>query len=147
MGVSYRPFSKWQISLLPLSGRVTYVRLAHLANAGAFGFRLVPRDENGNILSPARKTLWEVGIRFTANLNLIISKSITLKHFLDVFGSYSHTPWGPVIFSQLQAAYQLKSWLDLTFSQQLIYDPRVASGPEALQLLTTWGIGFTHKVP
>lgn len=147
VGVSYRPFSKWQISLLPLSGRVTYVRLAHLANAGAFGLRPALRDENGNILSPARKTLWEVGSRFTSNLELSLSKSFTLKHFLDVFGSYSHTPWGPVIFSQLQAAYQLKSWLALTFSQQLIYDPRIASGPEALQLLTTWGIGFTYKVP
>jgi len=145
VGVSYRPRSEWHISVLPLSGRVTYVRLGHLANEGAFGLTPAVRDENGSILSPARKTLWEVGLRFTSNLNLTIFKSLTIKHFLDAFGSYSHKPWGPVLFSQLQAAYQLKSWLALTLSQQLIYDPRITSGPEALQLLTTWGIGFTYK--
>jgi len=146
-GLSYKPLSGWQMGLFPASGRVTYVRLSYLAEAGAFGLRPAPRDENGQILSPARKTLWEVGARFTSNLELTLFKTLTVKHFLDVFGSYSHNPWGPVVFSQFQAAYKLKSWLALTFSQQLIYDPRIASGPEALQLLTTWGLGLTYQTP
>ena len=147
VGVSYKPLSSWQMSLFPISGRVTYVRLGYLADAGAFGLRPAPRDENGQILTPARKTLWEVGARFTSNLDLTLFKTLTIKHFLDVFGSYSHKPWGPVVFSQLQAAYQLKGFLALTFSQQLIYDPRITPGPEALQLLTNWGIGLTYKTP
>jgi hypothetical protein len=146
-GLSYKPFSGWQMSFFPASGRVTYVRLSYLAEAGAFGLRPAPRDENGQIIGPARKTLWEVGARFTSNLELTLFKTLTVKHFLDVFSSYSYAPWGPVVFSQFQAAYKLKSWLALTFSQQLIYDPRIASGPEALQLLTTWGLGLTYQTP
>ncbi len=147
VGVSYKPLSSWQMSLFPASGRVTYVRSGHLADAGAFGLQPAPRDENGQLLAPARKTLWEVGARFTSNLELTLFKTLTIKHFLDIFGSYSHKPWGPVVFSQLQAAYQLKGFLALTLSQQLIYDPRIVRGPETLQLLTTWGIGITYKAP
>jgi len=147
VGLTHAFVKGWNLGLYPLSGRLTYVRLGYLADAGAFGLRPAERDFQGNVLRPARKTLWEVGARFTSQLDVEPLRGLRLTHFLDVFGSYSHRPWGPVVLSQLQAAYKLKGWLALTFSQQLIYDPRISRGPEALQLLTTWGLGLTWKAP
>jgi hypothetical protein len=69
--------------------------------------------------------------------------SLTLSHFFDVFVSYSQAPQGPILVSQFQGAYKLKSWLALTLTQQAIYDPRIGKGKEALQLLTAWSVGFT----
>lgn len=133
------------LSFYPLSGRMTYVRLQYLADAGAFGLKPALRDEQGTMLAPARLTYWEVGARFSSDIDLLVRKSLRLKHFLDVFGSYSSKTWGPVVLSQLQLAYKVKDWLALSISQQLIYDPRIASGSAALQLLTTWGLSFVWK--
>lgn len=145
VGMMYRLLKGWQLTLSPLSGRVTYVRLGYLADAGAFGLKPAERDENGNVITPARKAFWEVGSRFTSRLNITPVEGLMVNHFLDVFYSYSPKPRSPIVLSQLQASYKLKSWLALTLSQQAIYDPRVEDKKEALQLLTAWTLGLTWQ--
>ncbi len=144
-GLQMRPQTGLSFSLYPLSGRVTYVRLQYLADAGAFGLRPALRDDQGQLLEPARLTFWELGARFSNDIDLLVLKSLRIKYFLDVFGSYSAKTWGPVVLSQLQAAYKLQDWLVLTLNQQLIYDPRVGSRSQTLQLLTTWGLSVVWK--
>lgn len=145
VGMMYRLLKGWQLTLSPLSGRVTYVRLGYLADAGAFGLKPAERDENGNVITPARKAFWEVGSRLTSRLNITPVEGLMVNHFLDVFYSYSPKPRSPIVLSQLQASYKLKSWLALTLSQQAIYDPRVEDKKEALQLLTAWTLGLTWQ--
>lgn len=144
-GMMYRVLKGWQLTLSPLSGRVTYVRLGYLADAGAFGLKPAERDENGEVLTPARKALWEFGVRFTSRLAITPVEGLSVNHFLDAFYGYSPKPRSPILLSQLQAGYKLKSWLALTLSQQAIYDPRVEDKKEALQLLTAWTLGITWQ--
>lgn len=143
VGVRYKVFSDWTLTLSPLSGRVTYVRLQYLADRGAFGLHPAELAPDSTILRPARKTLWEVGGRLTSRLSITPTSGLKISHFLDIFGSYTQAPWGPVVVSQLQAVYKLKGWLALTLSQQAIYDPRQGKGKEALQLLSAWSVGIT----
>lgn len=125
VGLRYRPFKAWRITFSPLSGRVTYVRWGYLAEAGAFGLRPAERDTAGALLRPARRTRWEVGGRLTSRLAVTPLPGLQVNHFLDLFGSYSSAPWGPILVSQLQVAYQLKKWIALALTQQTIYDPRL----------------------
>lgn len=145
LGVRYQVLKGWGVTLSPLSGRVTYVRLGYLADAGAFGLQAAERDENGTIIKPARKALWEVGARLTSRLDIEPVAGLSINHFLDAFYGYAAQNRSPILLSQLQAAYKLKSWLALTFSQQAIYDPRVEDKKQALQLLTAWTLGVTWR--
>lgn len=145
LGVRYKVLKGWSITFSPLSGRVTYVRLGYLADAGAFGLKPAERDENGNILKPARKALWEVGARLTSRIDMEPTAGLSVNHFLDAFYGYAAQHRSPIVLSQLQVAYKLKSWLALTLSQQAIYDPRVEDKKEALQLLTAWTLGITWR--
>ncbi|MCS7153807.1 MAG: DUF3078 domain-containing protein [Bacteroidia bacterium] len=145
LGLRYRVLEGWQVILSLLSERVTYVRLGYLADAGAFGLKPAERDPNGTIIRPARRTLWEIGGRLTSRLNITPVSGLSVSHFLDVFYSYSAPSQSPIVLSQLQAAYKLKSWLALTLSQQAIYDRRVGRGQQALQLLTSWSVGVTWQ--
>ncbi|MCX8112169.1 MAG: DUF3078 domain-containing protein [Bacteroidia bacterium] len=145
LGVLYRILEGWRVTLSPISGRMTHVRLGYLADAGAFGLKPARRDSVGEIVSPARRTLWELGARLTSRLNLSPVSGLLLSHFLDVFYGYSSSLHNPVILSQLQAAYKLKSWLAITLAQQAIYDPRVDNSKQALQLLTAWSLGVTWQ--
>ncbi len=146
LGVRYRPLPKWTLTLSPLSGRLTYVRLQYLADAGAFGVLPAERDTAGAVVRPARRALWEVGVRLTSRLTAKPLKGLEINHFGDVFYSYSSKPRGPTVVSQLQAAYKLSTWLAVAFTQQAIYDPRTGAGKEALQLLTTWSLGVTWNI-
>jgi len=145
VGLRYRPLRGWNLTLSPLSGRVTYVRLGYLADAGAFGLEPAERDSSGAVLRPARRSRWEVGGRLTSRLSLTPHPNLQISHFLDVFGSYSAAPWGPVVVSQFQAAYQLKKWLALTLIQQALYDPRLPRD-QRLQLLTSWSLALTYLI-
>lgn len=145
LGMQYKVFKQWGITISPLSGRLTYVRLGYLADAGNFGLESAQRDEQGIITKPARKALWEVGGRLTSRLEVEPIAGLSINHFLDAFHSYSARRRNPILLSQLQATYKLKSWLALTFSQQAIYDPRVEERKQALQLLTAWTLGITWR--
>ncbi|MCS6790088.1 MAG: DUF3078 domain-containing protein [Bacteroidia bacterium] len=146
VGVTYKVLEDWKLTFSPLSGRVTYVRLSHLADAGAFGLKPAQRDPNGTILQPARKTLWEVGARLTSRLSLNPTLTFSISHFLDLFYSYDTRLRSPIALSQLQASYKFHTWLALSLSQQTIYDPRVGRGKDALQLLTAWTLGITWRI-
>lgn len=146
LGLRYRPVKGWTLTLSPLSGRLTYVRLQYLADAGAFGLRPAEFDSQGVRIRPARRSLWEVGARFTSRLTTKPFKGLEINHFGDLFYSYSSQPRGPVVVSQLQVAYKLHTWLVVALTQQAIYDPRLGRSSEALQLLTSWSIGFSWSV-
>ncbi|MCS6895550.1 MAG: DUF3078 domain-containing protein [Bacteroidia bacterium] len=145
LGVLYMPVKVWQLTFSPVSGRVTYVRLGYLADAGEFGLTPAEKDSLGNIIRPARKALWEVGGRITSRLNITPVKQLSINHFLDAFYGYLPQRLNPIIVSQLQIAYNLKSWLAISLSQQAIYDPRIGDRENALQLLTAWTLGLTWR--
>jgi len=145
VGLRYRPVKGWSLVFSPLSGRVTWVRLQYLADAGAFGLPPAERDSAGQVVRPARQALWEAGGRFTSRLALTPVKGLQVSHFLDAFGSYTQRPWGPVVVSQLQAAYALRKWLAITLTQQALYDPRLPRA-QRLQLLTSWSLALTYTM-
>ncbi|MEN3040038.1 MAG: DUF3078 domain-containing protein [Bacteroidia bacterium] len=145
VGALYTPVKGWQLTFSPVSARVTYVRLGYLADAGEFGLKPAERDSLGNIVRPARKALWEMGSRLTSRLSLSPVQQLSINHFLDVFYGYIPSLPRPIVLSQLQVSYKLKSWLALSLSQQAIYDPRLGRGKEALQLLTAWTLGLTWQ--
>ena len=89
VGIDYKPLPFLSLYISPLTGKHIMVLDQELANAGAFGVDPAVYDSLGNMLTPGKNHLINLGAYLVANLDYEIMKNINLKSKLELFNNYT----------------------------------------------------------
>jgi hypothetical protein len=88
-GYTYKgPDERFQISLSPMAGKVTFVMNQDLADAGSFGVKKGYYDQD-SLWIPGENVAAAVGVNAIINYNQPIGKNITYTTMLNLFYNYT----------------------------------------------------------
>lgn len=161
LGLDYKPVPYFSVMVAPIAGKLTIVQRQYLADAGAFGVDKAMLDDNGNVLTSAKKTRYELGGRVVIKFYKDIANWIHLDSYLDLFSSYVHKPQNvDIVFNNL-LTFKISKYFTANFICQMVYDDDIIikrdwnndgnfdnskdiNGPR-LQVISTIAIGFGYK--
>ncbi len=122
-GTSYIPEGKdFNLYLSPTSLKATFVLDQDLADAGAFGVRKATRDDDGNIITPGKKTFIEFGILINNTWKKEIAKNVVLDHRLNLYTDYLRSFGNVDIDWELNINLQVNEYIKANIGTQVIYD-------------------------
>ncbi|RLD91028.1 MAG: hypothetical protein DRJ09_02335 [Bacteroidetes bacterium] len=124
-GIAYKLPDWLTINVSPLTARMTFVNDQDLADAGSFGLDPAIVDSNGNIVTHASKTKFQLGAKLTAAIQYEIFKNVTLGTSLELFSDYLHNPQDVIVNWKTLVRMKVNSWLNVDFNTELFYDKSV----------------------
>ncbi len=149
-GISYKPSDHFLAYFSPVTPRWIVVLDQKLANEGAFG--LTPADTLNGVVQNAKRVQNQFGAKLMLVLNYEVAKNINLTTKLELFSDYLNNPQNIDVNWQVLVDLKVNSWLNVTFSTELIYDDdvtiydanNVALGPRTqFKQMLMVGIGYS----
>lgn len=122
-GISYKPSDHFMVNFSPVTPRWIVVIDQDLANQGAFG--LTPADSVNGIVQNAKRVKSQFGAKLLLTLNYEVVKNVNLSSKLELFSDYLDNPQNIDVNWQVLVDLKVNSWLNVTFSTELIYDDDV----------------------
>ncbi len=124
-GVAYKLPEWLTVNISPLTARMTFVNDETLADAGSFGLDPAVVDSNGNIITHASKTKFQLGAKITAAFQHEVFKNVILGTSLELFSDYLHNPQDVIVNWKTLVRMKVNSWLNVDFNTELFYDKSV----------------------
>ncbi len=124
-GVAYKIPDWLTINLSPLTARMTFVNDQDLADAGSFGLDPAIVDSNGNIVTHASKTKFQLGAKLAAAIQYEVFKNVTLGTSLELFSDYLNNPQDVIVNWKTLVRMKVNSWLNVDFNTEVFYDKSV----------------------
>ena len=149
-GITYKPSDHFLAYFSPVTPRWIVVLDQKLANEGAFG--LTPADTLNGVVQNAKRVQNQFGAKLMLVLNYEVAKNINLTTKLELFSDYLNNPQNIDVNWQVLVDLKVNSWLNVTFSTELIYDDDVtiydandvALGPRTqFKQMLMVGIGYS----
>jgi len=113
---------KFNLYLSPLTQKSTFVLDQRLANNGAFGVEKAIVDADGNVITPGKNHLLELGFLITHNWNLNLAKNIDLKSRLNLYTDYLASFGNIDVDWELNLKMRVNKYILTTIGTHLIYD-------------------------
>ncbi len=163
-GFNYRPSNKFQIFLSPLSGKMTFVINNDLANKGAFGVKKAVVDTAGNIITPGRHFLGEIGVNIVTSYNAEIMENIVLSSALTLHNNYLdfdvRNRWNIDVDFDTKMVFSINNIFATVLYLHLKYDHNTTfpnyetvdgvevevSRSPRLQINESFGLGVTYQI-
>lgn len=157
IGLDYRPNEYFNISVGPISSKLTFVNDQRLADAGAFGVDAAQLDSNGNLIAgTGKKFRSEIGGNITATFNKEIFKNGQFTSNLILFTNYFKNPDKIDVNWENTLIMKINNVLSANIYNQLIYDydikfektddmGNVVGEEDRVQFKNILGLGLTYK--
>lgn len=139
LGIDYKPAPYFSLSILPLTGRLTFVMDDTLSAHGAFG------------VEPGDKVRAEFGAALIALFEKDILPNVNFKSKLELFTNYLDQPQNIDINWDALLSLKVNKYLSTYIGLQTIYDDDIMitdkdgkTGPRT-QFKQTFGVGLTYS--
>ncbi|WP_036151283.1 DUF3078 domain-containing protein [Maribacter forsetii] len=113
---------KFNLYLSPLTQKSTFVLDQDLADNGAFGVEEAILDADGNVITPGKNHLLELGILITNNLNYNIADNVELKSRLNLYTDYTKSFGNVDVDWELTLNMKVNKFISTNLGTQMIYD-------------------------
>ncbi len=157
-GFDYKP-KKWFTAVLtPFSYKLTIVNDANLASSGAFGVEKPVYNDEGILISPAKRFRSEPGAFFKLICEFEPIKDLKTQARLEFFSSFKYKPQNIDINGNLFISYKIAPKFASTLSIDILYDNESIvkidkdgdgifeiNGPR-LQVKEVVGLGFLIRI-
>ena len=164
LGFNYQPNDNFQIFLSPLSGKMTFVVNDELANKGAYGVTKADVDSVGNIITPGKHFLGEVGVNIVTSYKAELMKNIKLNTALVMHNNYLDfdiaNRWNIDVDLDTRVVFSINNIFSTILYVHLKYDHNarfpnyeevggeqvVVSESPKLQINESFGLGVTYQI-
>jgi len=149
-GITYKPSDHFMVNFSPVTPRWIVVLDQDLANQGAFG--LNPADTVNGAVQNAKQVKSQFGAKLLMAVNYEVAKNVNVASKLELFSDYLDNPQNIDVNWQVLVELKVNSWLNVSFSTELIYDDDViikdandvALGPRTqFKQMLMIGVGYT----
>ncbi len=132
---------KFNLYISPITQKSTFVLDQDLADRGAFGVDKAVLDGDGNVLTPGKNHLLELGFLITHNWDLHIAENIDLKSRLNLYTDYLNSFGNVDVDWELNLRLRVNKYILTTLGTHIIYDDDILFGEErnANGVVTTTG--------
>lgn len=148
IGLDYKPVEYFSLSVLPFTGRLTFVNDQELANKGSYGVTPATYDEEGTLLKQGENTKREFGGAVMALYKRDIFTNVAFNSKLQLFSNYLSNPQNVDVNWDSMLALKVNKYISTYIGIHVIYDDDIvivdksgASGPRT-QLKQTFGVGL-----
>ncbi|MEP2060105.1 MAG: DUF3078 domain-containing protein [Maribacter litoralis] len=113
---------KFNLYLSPLTQKSTFVLDQDLADSGAFGVDEAILDAEGNVITPGKNHLLELGILITNNLSYNIADNVELKSRLNLYSDYIKSFGNIDVDWELTLNMKVNKYISTNLGTQVIFD-------------------------
>lgn len=113
---------KFNLYLSPLTQKSTFVLDQDLADSGAFGVDEAILDTEGNVITPGKNHLLELGILITNNLSYNIADNVELKSRLNLYSDYIKSFGNIDVDWELTLNMKVNKYISTNLGTQIIFD-------------------------
>lgn len=125
-GTSYiSPDQRFNLYLSPATQKSTFVLDQRLADAGAFGVDEAVIDADGNVITPGKNHLLEIGFLITNNWNWNVAENIDLKSRISLYTDYLSSFGNIDLDWELNLQMRVNKYILTTLGTQVIYDDNI----------------------
>ncbi len=164
LGFNYKPNGEFQLFMSPLSGKMTFVKNAELANKGAFGVKKAVVDSLGNIIVPGRQFLGEVGLNLLTSYKTELMENINLSTALTLHNNYLDLDvsnrWNIDVDVDTRVIFSINKLFSTILYMHVKYDHNAltpnyevidgdkveVSGSPKLQIKESFGLGVSYQI-
>lgn len=157
-GYDYKKKDYLSLFFAPVTGKMTIVNDATLANAGAFGVEPAVYDvaNPALMLTAGKKTRLEFGGYFKGAFTKDIMTNVKLSTKLELFSNYLKNPQNVDVYWETAIGMKVNKYISVTIGTTLVYDDDImielkdaagnvtGSGPRT-QFKEVFGLGFSYK--
>jgi hypothetical protein len=148
VGLDYKPVEYFSLSILPFTGRLTFVNDQELADKGSYGVKPATYDPDGVKLEPGETTKREFGGAIMALYKREIFTNISFNSKLQLFTNYLSNPQNIDVNWDSLLALKVNKYISTYIGIHVIYDDDITivdkngdSGPRT-QLKQSFGVGL-----
>jgi hypothetical protein len=164
LGFNYKPNKEFQFFMSPLSGKMTFVKNAELANKGAYGVKKAVIDTAGKIIEPGRQFLGEVGLNVLTTYKAEIMDNVKLNTAVTLHNNYLdldvHNRWNIDVDVDTRLIFSVNKLFSTIFYMHVKYDHNaltpnyqiiegdkveVSASPK-LQIKESFGLGVSYQI-
>ncbi|WP_247656547.1 DUF3078 domain-containing protein [Maribacter sp. MMG018] len=113
---------KFNLYLSPLTMKSTFVLDQDLADKGSFGVEKAVLDDDGNVITPGKNHLMELGILITHNWQVNLAKNVEMKSRLNLYTDYLNSFGNVDVDWELNLTLKVNKYIQTTIGAQMIYD-------------------------
>ncbi len=164
LGFNYKEGDKFQLFLSPVSGKITFVLDDYLADKGAYGVKAAVVDTAGNIITPGKHFLGEVGVSLFTSYKAELMKNINLSTALTLHNNYMdfdpHNRWNIDMDFDTRVVFKINEIFATVVFLHLKYDHNarfpnyetidgeevVVSESPKLQMNESIGLGLRYQI-
>lgn len=122
-GASYIPEGQnFNLYISPLTQKATFVLDEALANRGAFGVDKAVLDSEGNVITPGKRNVMELGFLITNSWEKEIFKNINMKHRISLYTDYLNSFGNIDLDWELNFELVVNKFITTTIGTHMIYD-------------------------
>jgi len=121
-GIMYEPTDWFFVNFSPVTPAWIIVNDQRLANEGAFGLEPAVYNEEGQVVTPAKKVKSMFGAKMMIVLAKEVAKNITLGTKLELFSDYLNEPQNIDVNWQVLIGMKVNNWLNIDLQTTLLYD-------------------------
>lgn len=131
LGFDYKPNKYFSLFVSPAAIRWTLVNDQTLADAGSFGLDKAIYDENGALLSHAKKLKTEGGASLRMAFAKDVLKNIHMQTKLELFSNYFQDPQNIDVDWETTFTFKVNDFFNASLNTHLIYDNDILIGVDA----------------
>ncbi len=164
MGFNFKPNDEFQLFMSPISGKMTFVCIDELANKGLYGVKPAELDSLGNIITPGKQFLGEVGLNLSTSYKAEIMKNVKINTALALHNNYLdlniHNRWNIDVDFDTRVVFSINEVFATVLYMHLKYDHNakfpnyenvggedvVVSESPKLQINESFGLGVKYQI-
>jgi hypothetical protein len=149
VGLTYKAGEKLSLFFSPSTAKWTLVNNGRLADNGAFGVEAAQVDSSGNVISPGKKSRFEIGGYMNVLLTTVVAKNIDFRSKLDLFSNYLNKPQNIDVNWENTLNLKVNEYVTVQLVAHLIYDNDIVftdvngRGPRT-QFRESMGVGLNY---
>lgn len=149
VGLTYKAGEKLSLFFSPSTAKWTLVNNGRLADNGAFGVEAAQVDSSGNVISPGKRSRFEIGGYMNVLLTTVVAKNIDFRSKLDLFSNYLNKPQNIDVNWENTLNLKVNEYVTVQLVAHLIYDNDIVftdvngRGPRT-QFRESMGVGLNY---
>ncbi len=129
-GTSYIPENKkFILYMSPITLKSTFVLDQNLADKGAYGVQKAILDANGNVISPGKTKLVELGLLINHSWEKEIYKNVEMDHRISLYTDYLNSFGNIDIDWELKFKLIVNKYISANIGTHVIYDDDILFDP------------------
>ena len=149
VGLTYKAGEKLSLFFSPSTAKWTLVNNGRLADNGAFGVDAAEVDSSGNVITPGKKSRFEIGGYMNVLFATDVAKNIDFRSKLDLFSNYLNKPQNIDVNWENTLNLKVNEYVTVQLVAHLIYDDDIVftdangRGPRT-QFRESMGVGLNY---